>query len=69
MTREEALASMTIWAARANFQDKVAGSITPGKYADFVLVDRDWLRVAPDAIERTEILATYFSGRRVYGAV
>jgi predicted amidohydrolase YtcJ len=69
MTREEALASMTIWAARANFQEKVAGSITPGKYADFVLVDRDWLRVAPDAIERTEILATYFSGRRVYGAV
>ncbi len=69
MTREEALASMTIWAARANFQDKVAGSITAGKYADFVLVDRDWLRVSPDDIERTEILATYFSGRRVYGPV
>jgi predicted amidohydrolase YtcJ len=68
MTRVEALASMTIWAARANFQDEVAGSIAPGKYADFVLLDRDWLRVAPNAIERTEILATYFSGRRVYGA-
>lgn len=69
MTRAEALASMTIWAARANFQDEVAGSITRGKHADFVLMDRDWLRIAPDEVERTEILATYFSGECVYGAV
>jgi predicted amidohydrolase YtcJ len=66
MTREEALASMTIWAAHANFQDRVAGSIATGKYADFVLMDRDWLHTAADAIAGTQILATYFGGRCVY---
>jgi predicted amidohydrolase YtcJ len=66
MTREEALASMTIWAAHANFQERVLGSITPGKYADFVVMDRDWMRVAPEEIMQTKILSTYFGGRRVY---
>lgn len=66
MTRREALASMTIWAAYANFQERLIGSIAPGKYADFVVMDRDWMTAAPEAIEQTEILATYFAGRRVY---
>jgi predicted amidohydrolase YtcJ len=65
MTRDEALASMTIWAARANFQEKLIGSITPGKYADFVVMDRDWMSVAPEEILATHIAATYFGGRRV----
>lgn len=68
MTRDEALKSMTIWAARANFQEHVLGSITPGKYADFVVMDRDWMSVASKAIMQTRILATYFGGRRVYDA-
>ena len=66
MTRSEALASMTAWAAHANFQERVAGSITPGKYADFVVMDRDWMNVALDEIEETQIVGTYFGGRRVY---
>ena len=44
MTRREALKSMTIWAARANFMEHAAGSITVGKYADFAVLDRDWMR-------------------------
>jgi len=68
MTRHEALASMTIWAARANFQERVIGSISPGKYADFVVMDRDWMTVPPEAIMETKIGATYFGGRRVYPA-
>ena len=43
MTRREALAAMTIEAARANFQEKHIGSIARGKYADFVMMDRDWM--------------------------
>ena len=66
MTRREALASMTSWAARANFQERYAGSIAPGKYADFVVIDRDWMSATPAAIGETIILATYFAGRRVY---
>ncbi len=67
MTRREALASMTIRAAHANFQDGVIGSIAPGKYADFVILDRDWMSVPTEEIVATKILATYFGGRRVYG--
>jgi predicted amidohydrolase YtcJ len=68
MTRREALASMTSWAARANFQERYAGSITPGKYADFVMIDRDWMSVSAAAIGETTILATYFAGRRVFSS-
>ncbi|HET6276450.1 MAG TPA: amidohydrolase [Candidatus Cybelea sp.] len=67
MTRREALASMTISAAYANFQEALIGSISPGKYADFVVMDRDWMSCAPEEIAATEILSTYFGGRRVYG--
>lgn len=66
MTRDEALRSMTVWAAHANFQESVIGSISLGKYADFVVVDRDWMSVAPDEIMGTTVLATYFGGKRVY---
>ncbi|MBV8196523.1 MAG: amidohydrolase [Candidatus Eremiobacteraeota bacterium] len=65
MTRREALASMTIWAARANFQERVIGSIASGKYADFVVMDRDWMTVPAEQIMQTQIVATYFGGRRV----
>jgi predicted amidohydrolase YtcJ len=68
MTPDEALKSMTIWAAHANFQDEYIGSITPGKYADFVVIDRDWLTVSPNRILDTKILATYFNGSEVFNA-
>jgi predicted amidohydrolase YtcJ len=68
MTRAEALASMTVWAARANFMEHAAGSIAPGKYADFAVLDRDWMRIAPDEIMATRFLATYSSGLEVHAA-
>ncbi|MGB6986843.1 MAG: amidohydrolase, partial [Candidatus Aquilonibacter sp.] len=68
MTPDEALKSMTIWAAHANFQEEYIGSITPGKYADFVVIDRDWLTVSPNGILDTKILATYFNGSEVFDA-
>jgi predicted amidohydrolase YtcJ len=66
MTRDEALKSMTIWAAHANFSEHAIGSIAPGKYADFVVMDRDWMRAAPESIMQTRILATYSGGYKVY---
>lgn len=68
MTRAEALKSMTIWAARANFMEHATGSITAGTYADFAVLDRDWMRVAPEAIMETRVLATYSGGKPVYNA-
>jgi predicted amidohydrolase YtcJ len=66
MTRDEALRAMTIWPAYAAFQEKELGSLTPGKYADFVVLDRDIMQVAPTEILGTRVLATYLGGRIVY---
>ena len=66
MTRDEALKSMTIWPAHAAFQEKELGSLSPGKYADFVVLDRDIMSVAEESILGTEVVATYLGGRAVY---
>jgi predicted amidohydrolase YtcJ len=66
MTREEALKSITIWPAVAAFQEQVMGSLTPGKYADFVILDQDIMRVREDQILRTGVIATYLGGKAVY---
>ncbi|NUQ21284.1 MAG: amidohydrolase [Gemmatimonadaceae bacterium] len=66
MTREEALKSMTIWPAYASFMEKDAGSLTPGKYADFVILDRDIMTIAPNDVLGTGVVATYLAGKAVY---
>jgi predicted amidohydrolase YtcJ len=66
MTREEALKSITIWPAVAGFQESVLGSLTPGKYADFVVYDRDIVRAAPDEILAAQVVATWVGGAAVY---
>lgn len=66
MKREEALKSMTVWPAYANFMEQSVGSIAVGKYADFIVLDRDWMTCEPEAILETKVLATYMNGERVY---
>lgn len=66
MTRTEALKGMTIWAAYAAFQEKLMGSITPGKYADFVILDRDIMTVPASEILGTHVLSTWIGGKAVY---
>ena len=66
MTREEALRAMTIWAAYAGFQEKELGSLSPGKYADFVVLDRDIMSVPAAEILGTKVTATYIGGKSVY---
>ncbi len=68
MTREEALRSMTLWPAYAGFQEKELGSLSPGKHADFVILDRDIMTVAPERILGTRVVATYVGGEAVYEA-
>lgn len=66
MTRDEALKSMTIWPATAAFQEALVGSLSPGKLADFVVLDQDIMTVAPERILSTRVVATYLGGRAVY---
>lgn len=66
MTRQEALQSMTIWAAHAGFQESVIGSIVPGKYADFVVLDRDIMRIPDRDLLSTRVVSTWLGGKAVY---
>jgi predicted amidohydrolase YtcJ len=68
MTREEALRAMTIWPAYAGFQEKTMGSISPGKYADFVILDRDIMTVPASDILKTKVMSTWIGGKSVYDA-
>ena len=66
MTRDEALLSMTLWAAYAGFQEQELGSLTAGKRADFVVLDQDIMRVPTELILNTQVLSTWVGGRRAY---
>jgi predicted amidohydrolase YtcJ len=66
ITRVEALKGMTIWAAKANFEEKEKGSIEPGKYADFVILDADIMKISPSQLPYTKVLKSYINGEKVY---
>ena len=57
---------MTIWPAFAGFMEDVSGSLTPGKYADFVVLDQDIMSVAPERILDTHVVMTVLGGQVVY---
>ena len=65
-TREQALLSMTLWPAYAAFMEEETGSLTAGKYADFVVLDQDIMKVDPDRILDTKVLMTVLGGNVVY---
>ena len=66
LSREEALRGMTIWAAKANFEEKEKGSIEPGKYADFVILDNDIMKIKGAALPKVKVLKTFINGEKVY---
>ena len=66
MTRDEALKSMTLWPAYAAFQESIMGSLTPGKLADFVVLDRDIMTVPESEILGTAVVSTWVGGVAVY---
>jgi predicted amidohydrolase YtcJ len=68
LTSEEALRGMTIWAAKANFEEQEKGSLEKGKLADFVMLDHDILKSTPQDILKTKVLKTYLNGEKVYEA-
>lgn len=66
LSREEALRSMTIWAAKASFDEKKKGSIETGKYADFVVLDTDIMTADERGVLGAKVVSTYLGGEKVY---
>lgn len=66
LTREQAIRGMTIWAAKAAFQENEIGSLEVGKSADFIILDQDLMTVPENQILRTKVLETFSSGKKVF---
>lgn len=64
----QALAGFTQDAAWASFAEKKFGRLEPGHYADFILVDRAVVDVAPRDLARTRVLETWIAGKKVWSA-
>ena len=67
LTREQALTALTINVAKQMFIEKERGSVSVGKYADFLLVDKDVLTCPVTEIHTAKPEATYFEGKKVFG--
>lgn len=66
VTRTEALKMFTIWAAYAAFEEKLRGSIEPGKLADLTVLSQDIMKIPEEDILKTQCLKTIIQGEVVY---
>lgn len=66
ITREQAITALTINCAKQMFIEDERGSIKEGKYADFLLVDKDVLSCPVNEIHTAKPKATYFEGKKVF---
>ncbi|WGD35133.1 amidohydrolase [Olleya sp. YS] len=62
LTREETLKGMTIWAAYANFEEQEKGSIEVGKFADFIILDKDIMTIDEKEIPNIKVNQTFING-------
>ncbi|MEO1082283.1 MAG: amidohydrolase [Pseudomonadota bacterium] len=60
---EQALRICTMHGAYASFEEGIKGSLTPGKLADYVILDEDPRKIDPDHIVSIKVLRTVLGGR------
>ena len=66
LSAQDALRGMTIWNAIASFTETDRGSLEPGKFADFTVVDRDLLTADPAGLRKAHVVGTYINGEKVH---
>jgi predicted amidohydrolase YtcJ len=66
LTREQTLRGMTIWAAKANFEEHEKGSLEKGKFADFIILDKDIMKADEKELLNIKVVKTFLGGERVY---
>ena len=66
LSRTEALRAFTVDAAYAAHQEHLIGTLEPGKWADFIVIDRDYFEVPASEIWQIEVLETWVAGEKVY---
>ena len=68
ITLGEAISVFTSCGAKAMGMDDTVGAITPGRSADFIVLDNNLFTIDTSEIHRTTVLQTYFQGQRVHGS-
>jgi predicted amidohydrolase YtcJ len=63
LTPLDAMRGMTVWTALANFLENDLGTIEPGKWADFTVVDRDLLEVSAEEAREARVIRTFIAGK------
>jgi len=66
LSREDALRAFTLGGAYAAHQEFKIGSLEQGKWADFILVDKDYFKVPVEDIYKTQVLQTWIAGMKRY---
>jgi predicted amidohydrolase YtcJ len=66
LSREDALRGMTIWAARSNFEEPEKGTLEKGKFADFIITDKDLMKAPAPELLSISVLHTFVNGEKVY---
>jgi hypothetical protein len=68
LTIEEAVRAYTVGAAWVSGEEDLKGTLSPGRFADFIVLDRDVVREPPEELLEVKVLATFIGGRPAYAA-